>query len=216
MMKAILLAGAMLVAAPVLAQVNANTGASAKPGTAADKVKGRANQTITTGEQGKMKRNTGATDSMGGSEGTTHSHSISTSTDGIADTRSPTVDPPEGTASGTVAATGTTAASNTEDIGAGAAASTTAPSAGLATGTSTGLGTGTSTGLSTGTSTGLNTGFTGVGGPNGNLMDVAGEMLGDSARVEQVMRGRDTSMKASDLLNQAMLTLMQGGANAPR
>ena len=58
--------------------------------------------------------------------------------------------------------------------------------------------------------------YTGVGGPqNGDLMGLAGEMLGDQGRVERVMRGSDSSMKASDLLNGAMLTMMQG-ANRPK
>ena len=59
-------------------------------------------------------------------------------------------------------------------------------------------------------------GFTGVGGPSGDLIEVAGEMLGGGTRVEQVMRGGDRSMKASDLLNQAMLTLIQSGGNTPK
>jgi len=173
MLKPIFLAGAFALAAPAFAQVNANDGTVGQPGAAAAAAKAQ-------GHKAKPGASvppgtTTVENSLPGTEGTTHSHSISTSTDG---TSKETKDDS--------AAAGTTTV--TTDM----------------------------TATPTTATAGASTGFSGVGGPNGNLIDVAGEMLGDAARVGQVMRGGDRSMKASDLLNQAMLTMIQSGGNTPR
>ena len=169
MLKPILLAGALALAAPAFAQVNANDGTVGQPGAAAAAAKAQ-------GHKAKPGASvppgtTAVENSLPGTEGTTHSHSISTSTDGTS--RPNAVETP--------------------------AASSAAPDVSVSTAAAAGSG-----------------GFTGVGGPSGNLIEVAGEMLGDGGRVEQVMRGGDRSMKASDLLNQAMLTLIQSGGNTPK
>ena len=71
--------------------------------------------------------------------------------------------------------------------------------------------------LAQGASAASSAAYSGVGGPaGGDLLDLAGEMLGDGNRMERVMRGRDRSMKASDLLNSAMLAMMQSSANRPK
>jgi hypothetical protein len=156
--------------------VNANDGTVGQPGAAAAAAKAQ-------GHKAKPGASvppgtTTVENSLPGTEGTTHSHSISTSTDGTSkETKDDTA------AAGTSTVTTDVSATATPTTGATAIAST---------------------------------GFSGVGGPNGNLIDVAGEMLGDAARVGQVMRGGDRSMKASDLLNQAMLTMIQSGGNTPR
>lgn len=151
MLKPLLLAGAMLLSAPALAQVNASAGA---PPTGDNPNTEQADK--------KMPEPT-----MGGSEGTTASHAISSATDGVEETdKEPSLQ--AGSVSASAAASRTSSA------------------------------------------------YSGVGGPGGDLMEVAGEMLGDPARVDKVMRDRDSNMKASDLLNAAMLTLIQSGGKTPR
>lgn len=62
----------------------------------------------------------------------------------------------------------------------------------------------------------LSGGFTGIGGPDGDLIETASEVLGDALRVQQVLHGSDRSMTGSGLLNQAMLSVVQGSANLPK
>ena len=198
MMKAILLAGAMAFAAPAVGQVNANDGTmgQTKPGTPQEKAKKSAKPTTT------QQVTTSTEDSLTGTEGTTHSHSISSSTDGTA------TDPqgnPE-TEPTTVRQTGAAKVEMQESTKAATAAAT--PPTETAD-TSTAATTATATTVSTGPAAAP--AYTGIGGPAGNLREVAGEVLGDSSRVDRVMRGGDPSMKASDLLNAAMLTLIQSG-----
>jgi cytoskeletal protein RodZ len=228
MMKPILLAGAMALAAPAFAQVNANDGTmgQTKPGAAQEKAKKSAKPA--TGQQ----VTTSTEDSLTGTEGTTHSHAISSSTDGtttdakgkpeaepttvrqgapgkVVMQESATKPKAEAETSGAMTsdstdATGTTGTTGTTDTAATAATTAT-------TGTTATAGTTATSDVSITTRS-----MTGVGGPAGDLMDVAGEVVGDSSRVQRVMRGSDSGMKASDLLNAAMLTLIQSGSATPK
>ena len=166
MIKQILTAGAMTLAMPAVAQVNANTAADAHPGTVAPDRSAPAAQNTPRRQSAAPGT---AEDTIGGTEGTTASHAITSSTDGAPNVPGPNVS--------------------------GAARSQ---------------------GAAGGASAGASGAFTGVGGPSGDLIDVAQEMLGDQERVSRVMNGRDRNMKASDLLNAAMLTLIQSGTNTPR
>ncbi len=238
MMKPILLASAMLLAGPALAQVNANTGAAAQPGTGATTTQGHAGHSTGTAQHGTQHgtpattgsaAKAGSTDTIGGTEGTTNSHAISSSTDGVPDTQSATGT--QGTATSTHGTTQHhgTGAMNHQGTGTMSGETQTSGTMTGQTGTG-GAMTGTSdtesttatatagawTGAPAGSGAAMSNGFTGMGGPSGNLMDVAGEVLGDASRVERVLRGGDQGMKASDLLNAAMLTLIQSGAGTPR
>lgn len=197
MLKPILLAGAMLLAGPSLAQVNASSGSAPK------------DENVSTAGHPDAAR---PEPTMGGSEGTTASHAISSATDGVEETDAEPAMPAGTEATITdrnQAYTGAVGMIDRTDAGPAGTGTSHATAHGQAQAGATGA--------TAGTSGQTSSGFAGIGGPNGDLMEVAGEVLGDPARVENIMRGRDRSMKASDLLNAAMLTLIQSGGNqAPR
>ena len=201
MLKPVLIVSAFALAAPALAETNSNIGNSGTIGQA------QSDQSVATSPSGPASspnatdaakvdrdsvRQTGADAHVGhsstGTQASEEGTEIGATTSGQAGE------------AGTVVRSGTTTGALTSGQ---PVTAQTVEEAGSAAGTVTARG-----------ATGA--GFTGVGGPNENLLDVAHEMIGDQARVQQVMSGRDGGMKASDLLNQAMLTLIQRRTNAPR
>jgi hypothetical protein len=218
MMKPILLVSAFALAAPALAQTTtAGSAGQADAATATpDQATTGSATAVTTGQVADDGSN--SPDRMG----TSPAEGSGTTAQGVASTMTDQTDAHaghSGTATATTDQAGTTSTAQTETTGAMDQSGATATGQVSATASDSQAATGATSGALAAGTTGTgatSAGFTGVGGPTGDLIDVAQEMLGDAGRVQQVMSGRDGGMKASDLLNQAMLTLIQSAGNTRR